>query len=562
MTTKQELLTKLDELKGVAAEGTAAYQRSRDYLYKALVGTYLWWLEAKKIDNFLDEVYRENGLAVNDRDNNEKFTRIIRLIWNLDWTTKNAPKLQQWSYVLRELDKEYTQNKAAYKTAAQQKLYNLIDGAGGIRAFIGADKYAAADFASIKEHRRSNKKGRQQILDEAKVREKHLEFGKAYFATKATSILNIDSTAPIPTTTDGYTVALLRKSPNSKTKYSVLATTSESGLVEDLIIASYKIGKDDLPASLRLLTEIITTQSIPVAMEKYRFAMQDSFSVADANNEKFRWTQTKRLLFRHATKDILLSENRAECSVVTRVTPKVFPIQIAEDTFLRVNDRTFVENEIIQPRNQALISVDSDNLIRRVKTDEFAYSHTLETVNKVTGRKRSLYFYPVTNLQEISQFQADIDDDITGDALWGGYVDKLWLEFLHARFVSSWLAQEGEKYNHSKNKVAQINFSKTKLNFQFFGENGNFGKNKEFDVRKTERWSQSHKLPVATRDLMPVLHGICNMDVVGQLAIYGYQSAVHFEFRTDLANYQIAIPATDYKGKRKKAGFTGYRGEV
>jgi hypothetical protein len=52
------------------------------------------------------------------------------------------------------------------------------------------------------------------------------------------------------------------------------------------------------------------------------------------------------------------------------------------------------------------------------------------------------------------------------------------------------------------------------------------------------------------------------MDVVGQLAIYGYQSAVHFEFRTDLANYQIAIPATDYKGKRKKAGFTGYRGEV
>jgi hypothetical protein len=460
VTNKQELLTRLDELKGVAAESTAAYQRSRDYLYKALVGTYLWWLEAKKIDNFLDEVYKENGLAVNDRDKEEKFTRIIRIIWNLDWTTKNAPKLQQWSHVLREIDKEYTNNKAAYKTAAAQKFYNLIDGAGGIRAFIGADKYVAADFASIKKNRRSNKKGRQQILDEQKIRSRHLDLGKSYFATKAKPILNIESTAPIPTTADGYTVVLLRKSANSKTKYTVLATTSESSLVEDLIIGSYKIGKDDLPVSLQLLTEIITTQSIPVAMEKYRFAMQDSFSVVDTNKEKYKWTQTKRLLFRKATKDILLSENRAECSVVTRVTPKVFPIKIDEDTFLRVNDRTFVENEIIQPRNQALISVDSDNLIRKLKSDEFAYSHTLETVNKVTGRKRSLYFYPITNLQEISQFQVDIDDDHVGDALWGGYVDKLWLEFLHARFVSSWLAQEGEKYNHSKNKVAQINFSK------------------------------------------------------------------------------------------------------
>jgi hypothetical protein len=560
MANKKELLSKLDELKTIAAESGAAYQRSRDFLYRGLVGTFLWWVEAKKIDGFLEEVYQQSGLAVNEHDKAEKFTRIIRIVWNLDWTAKNAPKLQQWSYVLRELEKEYSNNKAAYKTAATQKLYNLIDGAGGIRAFIGADKYVAADLASIKENRRSNKKGRQQILDEEKIRSKHLDLGKSYFATKAKPILNIDSKSPIPLTADGYTVALLRKSANSKTKYAILATTSESSLVEDLIIASYKSGKDDLPPSLRLLTEIITTQSIPIAMEKYRLAMQDSFSTVDANNERFKWTQTKRLLFRHATKDILLSENRAECSVVTRVKPKAFPINIDEDTFLRVNDRTFFENEIIQPRNQALISVDSDNLIRKIKSDEFAYSHTLETVNKVTGRKRSLYFYPISNLQEISQFQADIDDDYVGDALWGGYVDKLWLEFLHARFVGSWLAQEGEKYNHSKNKVAQINCSKTKLNFQFFGENGNFGKNREFEVSKTERWSQNHKLSVGTRDLMPVLHGICGMDVVGKVAIYAYQSTIHFEFGTDLASYQIAVPATDYKGKRKKNGFTGYKG--
>jgi hypothetical protein len=559
MKTKTELLEKLNALKGIAAEGTAAYQRSKDFLYKGLVGTYLWWIEAKKINGFLEEVYEANGLAVNEKDSAEKFTRIVRVIWKLDWTATNAPKLQQWSNVLREIDKEYTNNKAAYKTAAEQKLYNLIDGAGGIRKFIGADKYAIADLESIKETRRSNKKGRQQILDDAKIRDKHIELGKTYFATKAKSLLNIETNTPIPITADGYTLALLRQSPSSKTKYLLLATTSDSTLVEDSIIASYKVGKDDLQPSLRLLTEIIATQSIPVAMEKHRPAMQDSFSVVDGNNERFKWTQNKRLLFRKVSKDILLSENRTDCSVVTRIKPKAFPINIDTDTFLRVNDRTFVENEIIQSRNLALVGVNSNDQIPKTKNSNTAYTHLLETTNKVTGKKRNLYFYPTSNLQELSQFQADIDDDELGDAVWGAHVNKLWLEFLNATFINSWIAQEGIRYNQSKNKTAQVNLTTQRIKIQYYGENGNYGKHREFEVDQVERWSSNHKLNVATRDLIPVLNGICGMDVVGKVAIYAYASALHFEFVTDLANYQIAIPSANYKGKRIKAGFAEYK---
>jgi hypothetical protein len=52
------------------------------------------------------------------------------------------------------------------------------------------------------------------------------------------------------------------------------------------------------------------------------------------------------------------------------------------------------------------------------------------------------------------------------------------------------------------------------------------------------------------------------MDVVGKIAIYAYECAVHFELKTGLASYQIAIPSTNYKGKRSKAGFVGYREAV
>jgi hypothetical protein len=561
MKSKNELLQKLNELKGLASDATDAYKRSREYLYKALVGTYLWWIDAKKIDGFLDEIYQTNGLAVNDKDKDEKFTRILRVIWNLDWTKGNAATLQQWSLVLREIDKEYTNNRAAYKTNAEQKLYNIIDDAGGIRKFIGADKYYIADLENHKTTSKAGKKNRQQLLDEIKIKEKHVELGKSYFATKARSILNIETNAPIPINSEGYTLALLRKSPSSNSKYSVLATLSDNNLIEDSIIASYKIGKDDLQPSLRLLTEIISTQSVPLAMEKHRAIMQDSFTILSEDKERTKWTQNKRLLFRKKTKDILLSENRAESSVVTIVKPKSFPISIDTDTFLRVNDRTFVENEIIQPRNIALVAADSDTLIRKTK-EETAYTHVLGTENKVTGRKRNLYFYPITNIQELSQFQADIDEETLGDAIWGAQVDKIWIEYVNAIFVNNWLAQEGEKFNQSKNKLAQLNFTNQRIKFLYYGENGNFGKHKEFEVGKVEKWAENHKLPVATKDLIPVLNSLSSMDLVGKISIYAYQSALHFEFNTDIASYQIAIPSVSYKGKRTKVGFTYYKENV
>ncbi len=92
MADKIELLKGLANLKGIAAEGTKAYQRSVEFLYRGLVGTYLWWREAKKIDGFLDELYRDNNLPADTEAATEKFTRLLRVIWQLDWT----PKKHRW----------------------------------------------------------------------------------------------------------------------------------------------------------------------------------------------------------------------------------------------------------------------------------------------------------------------------------------------------------------------------------------------------------------------------------------------------------------------------------
>ena len=56
MSTKAELRNSLDKLIGEADEQTQLYESSIQRLYKTLGAAYLWWIEAQKINGFLDEL--------------------------------------------------------------------------------------------------------------------------------------------------------------------------------------------------------------------------------------------------------------------------------------------------------------------------------------------------------------------------------------------------------------------------------------------------------------------------------------------------------------------------
>lgn len=208
-----------------------------------------------------------------------------------------------------------------------------------------------------------------------------------------------------------------------------------------------------------------------------------------------------------------------------------------------------------------MIDTDGEDRIPAAK-GVIPYTHRLETTHKVTGRKRNLYFYPLDNLQEISKFQPDIDANDLGDVIWGASVDKVWLEYLNAIFVNAWIEQEGIKYNYPKHKSATIEFSKRGLRIRYYGENGNFGKDKQFEVTSVWPNSKNCHLTFATKDLIPVLNGLCKMDVIGSMDIKAYHGSMHFIFKTELGKYEIAVPIADFKGKRIKKGFGAYREAV
>jgi hypothetical protein len=499
MTTKQVLINELEKIFEHTTQQTVFRNRSNEYLYKGLAWVYLWWVKASKVNGLLEEQYKQHNIGGHTVTGEEKFTRLLRLTWQLDWADDTKATLQQWSLALRKLHSEYEKNKDAYRTNPQERLAQFIETSGGLRKLIGADKYY--EDGNNEPTKKSKSKSGRSEEDTALLDSKHLEMGFQHFAT-AKSISSIQSTKPIAVNRLGYALALIRAKPNGS--YAVLATVSEEEQIRKAVISSYKRDNTAAPTVLQLLTEVIGTQCIPIAMERHRDTLQDSKKVKTANGEVLSIKQYKRLLFRKQQQDIVLSENRTSCSVVTVVKPKASILSSSKDVFLRVQDRRYLEQAIIQQQDLSIYTANDESKVPVLRDTDVKASHKLVLENKLLRSRRAIYFYALDTVGEHSRAQADVNAGYGESIEWTATVNKLWIENLYVGFVGSWLAEYGEHITRPKHKTIRIEFGRTQLAFKHYGERGNLTTaSKSFDIVNVSNTSKPIKPLFLTKDIMP-----------------------------------------------------------
>jgi hypothetical protein len=556
MLTKQALVKELEKIFEHTAEQSAIRARGNEYLYKGLAWAYLWWVRANKVKGFLDEQYKLYNIGGHNVVGEEKFTRLLRLTWKLDWADDTKATLQQWSLALRKLHIEYEQNKDAYRTSPQERLAQFIETSGGLRKLIGADKYY--EDGNNEPPKKSKSKSGRSEEDAALLDNKHLEMGVQHFAT-AKSISSIQSTKPIAVNRLGYALALIRAKPNGT--YAVLATVSEEAQIRKAIISSYKRDNTAAPTVLQLLTEVIGTQSIPTAMERHRDTLQDSKRVTTVNGEVLAVKQYKRLLFRKQQRDIVLSENRTACSVVTIIKPKASILASSKDVFLRVQDRRYLEQAIIQQQDLSIYTANDKSKVPVLRDTDVKASHKLVLENRLLRSRRAIYFYALDTVGEYSREQADVNAEYAEAAQWTATVDKQWIENLYVGFVGSWLAEYGEHITRPKHKTIRVEFARTQLVFKHYGERGNLTTaSKPFDIANVGNTSKPTKPLFLTKDLMPVLASLAAADIVGNLKIATNEDLLTLSYKTALATYTVSVPTCTISAKRNSAAFAAYGG--
>ena len=554
MIKNQKLINELKEIFEHTAQQTVFRNRSNEYLYKGLAWAYLWWVRANKVKGFLDEQYKLYNIGGHNVVGEEKFTRLLRLTWQLDWADDTKATLQQWSLALRKLHSEYEKNKDAYRTSPQERLAQFIETSGGLRKLIGADKYY--EDGNNEPPKKSKSKSGRSEEDTALIESKHLDMGVQHFAT-AKSIASIQSTKPIAVNRLGYALALIRAKPNGT--YSVLATVSEEAQIRKAIISSYKRDNTAAPTVLQLLTEVIGTQSIPTAIERHRDTLQDSKRVTTTNGEVLAVKQYKRLLFRKQQRDIVLSENRTACSVVTVVKPKASILASSKDVFLRVQDRRYLEQAIIQQQDLSIYTANDKSKVPVLRDTEVKASHKLVVENKLLRSRRAIYFYALDTVGEYSRAQADVNAEYAEAAQWTATVDKQWIENLYVGFVGSWLAEYGEHITRPKHKIIRVEFARTQLVFKHYGERGNLTTaSKPFDIANVGNTSKPTKPLFLTKDLMPVLASLAAADIVGNVKIATNEDLLTLSYKTALATYTVSVPTCTISAKRNISAFAAY----
>jgi len=554
MTTKQVLIKELEKIYEHTAQQTVFRNRSNEYLYKGLAWVYLWWVKASKVKGFLEEQYKQHNIGGHSVIGEEKFTRLLRLTWQLDWADDSKATLQQWSYALRKLHEEYNANKDAYRKNPQERLAQFIDTSGGLRRLIGAERYYEDD--NNEPTKKSKLKNGRNEDDKALIEKKHLEMGVQHFA-KAKPISNIQSTKPISVNRFGYALALIRAKPNGT--FAVLATVSEEAQIRKAIITSYKRDNTAAPTVLQLLTEVIATQSIPLAMERHRDTLQDTKKITTSNGDVIAAKQYKRLLFRKQQRDIVLSENRTNCSVVTVVKPKLSVLASSKDVFLRVQDRRYLEQAIIQQQDLSIYTSNEKTKVPVLRDVEVKASHKLVLENKLLRSRRAIYFYALDTVNESSRAQADVNAEYVEAAIWTATLDKLWIENLYVGFVGSWLTEYGEHITRPKHKTIKVEFGRTQIVFKHYGERGNLTtSSKPFDIANVANGSKQIKPLFLTKDLMPVLANLAAADIIGNVKIAVNEDVLTLAYKTALANYTVSVPTCTASAKRNSAAFAAY----
>lgn len=555
MTSKQVLIKELDDIVQLTTKQNYHYVRGRAYLYEGFASVYLWWLKAKELDGFLDEQYQLNNIGGKDHEQ-EKFTRVLRLTWRLDWADESKAKLQQWSNALRKIDEEYKTNKDAYKTDAKKKIVLFIEDKGGLRKLIGADKY---DFDEDGNQKKGNGNKKSKPMrsedDEALVAQRHLQLGEEYFdSTKAIS--SIQSTKPIMVNRKGYALALIRQKTGGK--FDVLATLNNETQIQQAIVSSYRRSNTVAPSVLRLLTEVIQTQSLPVAMEKHRYSLQDTIKLTADDGSTAKYSQNKRVLFRSKQQDILLSENRSSCSVVTIAKPKAKVLASKQDVFLNVNDRRYLEQAIVQRNELSFYSTNDADKVPVLRDTDKVASHRLVVENKVLSKKRAIYFYGVSTLSEHSRAQANVISSAEHPVLFKAVVNKLWLEKVNALFVSGWLREYGDRVTWAKHNMMSLDFGGKGLVISHYGERGNFSHKSVLMEFDTAGVGKAMSLLVLSKDMLPLLSALADLEIVGKVTITVAENHVSFGYATELAEYKVHVPSCALNGKRNKTAFEAY----
>ena len=550
MATKQTLKSKLQkelvQLKELADKQSHLYVSSRTMLYEGLAKVYLWWQNANKEKGLLDKLYSDNGIQYKKEIKaDENYSPLLRYLWGMDGTV-NSNTIDLWNRALNKVNAAINADKVFYKQNTIQKIITFIDTKGGIR---GLAAYDSTQVDVAKEPKL--KKTKIDVNVEKKRHEEHLANGNVYYATNATPIAKFTTKHSLPTADSSIGLGLFRK---TKSGYELLKAIDDKALIEQALIGSYARSTDSVPYTVRLITEIIATQTVPKPLQSLSRSLADKSKFK--SDDGTAMMMLKRLLYMAEKRVFVLSANRSACSPVTIAMPNKQIIDSKQSVALNINDRTYIENSLIHSGDLNFYTTDTPTKVLAIKGE--AATHKLELENTITKKYRYVRFYPLTiHKSEASKQQAILKRGMKFKAVHTAKLDTNWLAELNGEFLSRWVNGLGKSIKRKEYAVIALAFGKSGITFKFCQRANTYVEEELIKYTHASN-AKAMTVEVLAKDIIPILNSLVYSDLVGGVTLEVDSKAIFFKYKTKSAEYIVAVPTTNSKGIRNEDYFEAY----
>jgi hypothetical protein len=545
-TLKSKLQKELVQLKELADKQSHLYVSSRTMLYEGLAKVYLWWQDANKEKGLLEKLYKDNGIQYKKEIKaDENYSPLLRYLWGMDGTV-NSNTIDLWNRALNKVNAAINADKVFYKQNTIQKIITFIDTKGGIR---GLAAYDSTQVDVAKEPKL--KKTKIDVNVEKKRHEEHLAKGNVYYATNATPIAKFTTKHSLPTADSSIGLGLFRK---TKSGYELLKAIDDKALIEQALIGSYARSTDSVPYTVRLITEIIATQTVPKPLQSLSRSLADKSKFKSADGTAMM--MLKRLLYMAEKRVFVLSANRSACSPVTIAMPNKQIIDSKQSVALNINDRTYIENSLIQSGDLNFYTTDTPTKVLAIKGE--AATHKLELENTITKKYRYVRFYPLTiHKSEASKQQAILKRGMKFKAIHTAKLDTNWLAELNGEFLSRWVNGLGKSIKRKEYAVIALAFGKSGITFKFCQRANTYVEEELIKYTHASN-AKAITVEVLAKDIIPILNSLVYSDLVGGVTLEVDSKAIFFKYKTKSAEYIVAVPTTNSKGIRNEDYFEAY----
>lgn len=554
--------------KAVALVVKVTNEQERTHMCKA----YIWWREALKSKNYLVELYKEKGIAHKNLRNKINFRPMLKL---LSEGNISDTDLDLWNKVLNKVHEEFGSNAKHYATDAVERLSHFIESNGGKTGLAGYHNKVDADFEEVDFGGLSVDAKQVKAWDEELNDEEY----QSVFAAAAKEFYGNCKTVQkasfptMPQTQDGYSLVVVKSDGTTK---NVLNVFNDKNMLDNLLANAYRKDFSAMPVTMRSVLEPLHLLNVPNAVAQNIDLFIENSKVESAWFDGKTVQAHKRLVYRKATGDFLLSNICVDAGVVVTAKPlhKGMFTKLDGDVFLNTYQRRSIEVRLLHKQMFNMYTTNSTQRFQALpEGGVFAYQLKLENKLQIEDadgvggdvvaqsiknfNHKPIGFQPFYQEAKTLHPQVDICEGSL-DSTWNCDVTTDWLTDATSVFFDNWIAAYAKKHKRTINKTLNLGFSKKGLSIGYeFGEDG-YDCDKQLAMQGAVGKAQ---LIVRSTDFAFVMKQLADLDVKGAVCMAANSQGIELTFATATHRYTCMVPACDEDGERSSELFSQYTPE-